>query len=188
LKKNVHSLCQLAIQIVDEQYDRHRDNFQLRVGSHLIEDKIVGGKFYAKCKMDLKKEEAEQCRKVHEKFIRLYLHDVWRYALSFVLIHRGDTPLEADELDVNWQLPQYHGDDKMPVTEEVAYLTYWPIKMMKQIGKYSSADFKADAMSYYMLNHRPAGFVHVYMKVRSLRHHLGNFIYLLENLLGINSK
>jgi hypothetical protein len=54
-------------------------------------------------------------------------------------------------------------------------LTYWPIKMLKQIGKYSSKEYKGDAIAELMLSHVAGGYFHIYMKDRSLRHLFSNF-------------
>jgi hypothetical protein len=144
----------MARKIVEEKYDLKRRIFVQNKDANMKDS--TEGRGIARqmscfgmsfCSQSKTTSEANQI--LREKYIKLFLHDIWRYALSFVLIHRGDTEIESDESPYNWPLERYGGDG---ITDEVKYLTYWPIKMLRQIGIFSNKEFTGSAISDYMKN------------------------------------
>jgi hypothetical protein len=91
-------------------------------------------------------------KKLRKKFIGLYLHNLLRYALSFVL-KPGKGVSYTD----------YEND----ATKEGQYLTYWLMTMMKQIV--ISSELNGNEMLRYMKINSEEGHIHVLLKKGELQ-------------------
>jgi hypothetical protein len=130
-------MCKLALKIVGERCDLNK-----RLYNKDLKTKINPlGRMFSRYKTRERQE-------LREKYIKLFLHDIWRYGLSFVLIYRGDTWLERG--NNNWPLKKY--GFARDAHNNVAYLTYWPVKMLQQIGQYTPSEFSGSAVAEYMKN------------------------------------
>jgi arginyl-tRNA--protein-N-Asp/Glu arginylyltransferase len=141
-------MCKLGLTIVAERRDLNKKMYNKELGTNCI-GRLLNGL------------TAKKPQNVRQKYIKLFLHDIWRYGLSFVLIYRGDTFLQSAKS--NWSLKYYAfaRDINKEINKDVAYLTYWPVKMLQQIGQYMPSEFRGSAISEYMKNDTDK--VHVYL-------------------------